>query len=495
MITRKQFLASAGAGLTAPAWASQTTASSRGPRPKNVLVLMSDQHHPRAMSCLGDPHVRTPNLDALVAGGTSFHSMYCSNPVCGPSRASFLTGLYTHHHRVVHNDVPWRADLQTVAHYFSRAGYLSAIIGKAHFADGQTHGFDYKLDFNEWFQYLGPKTQLYADELPTTNGGCGFPEVFSEWEKGDPWAPTRKEASAIYSRTGRPSPMPEEDHQESWVARESVRFIKNYAGKRPLFLIASFLKPHNPFTPPPRFVDPDWQKNMLLPDTYGKVDLASVPEYIRNRITNTEPLLKDPGNARLRLAMYNACISYMDHCVGQVMDALKAAGILDDTIVVYTADHGEMRGEHGLWDKFVFYESSAGVPCVVRAPGVTTAGAVCQSPVSQVALVATLLDLCGLPVRSGLDEPSLVPFLRDPGREQDRPVYSEFSIGGRSEKYMIRDGDWKYCYYMGDIPELYNLREDPLEMKNLATKNLAGANGHRETAGRLQKQLLTWRRT
>ena len=488
MITRKEFLASAGAGLAAPALAAQTAATSRGARPKNVLVLMSDQHHPRAMSCLGDPHVRTPNIDALVAGGTSFRTAYCSNPVCGPSRASFMTGLYTHHHGVVKNDIPWRADLQTMGHYFSRAGYLTANIGKAHFADGQTHGFDYKLDFNEWFQYLGPKTQLYADELGSPNGGCGLPEVFSEWDKGDPWKDTRNPASRSHGNTGHPSPMAEEDHQEAWVARESARFIKSYAGKRPLFLIASFLKPHGPFTPPPNFVDPDWKQSMRLPDTYGKVDLATVPQYIRNRITNNG--LKDPDNARLRLAMYNACVSYMDHCVGLVMDALKAAGILDETIVVYTADHGEMRGEHGLWDKFVFYESSAGVPFVFRAPGVTKAGAVCEAPVSQVALASTLLDLCGIPVPSGLDEPSLVPFLRDPNRKQDRPVYSEFSMGGQAEKYMIRSGDWKYCYYMGDTPELYNLREDPLEMKNLAA-----SNSHREIADRFQREVLAWRKT
>ena len=487
MITRKEFLAStgigAGMGLAAPALGSQAS-SARGARRKNVLVLMSDQHHPRAMRCLGDPHVHTPNIDALVAGGTSFRSAYCSNPVCGPSRASFMTGLYTHHHGVFKNDVPWRADLQTVGHHFSRAGYLSGIIGKAHFADGQTHGFDYKLDFNEWFQYLGPKTQLYVDELITTNGECGFPEVFSLWEKGDPWAATRKQESKIYMRTGRPSPMPEEDHQDSWVARER-RFIKNYAGKKPLFLIASFLKPHCPFTPPARFIDPDWKQKMRLPDTYGKADLDNIPKYIRNRI-EAEPVLKDPDNAQMRLAMYNACVGHMDHCVGEVMDALKDAGILDDTIVVYTADHGEMRGEHGLWDKFVFYESSAGVPFVVHAPDVTKAGAVCEAPVSQVALVPTLLDLCGIPVPSGLDEPSLVPFLRDPNRKQNRPVYSEFSMGGQAEKYMVRSGDWKYCYYMGDTPELYNLREDPKEMKNLARDS-----GHREVAGRFEKELLT----
>ena len=485
MISRKQFLATTASGLAVPGLSFQTK---RQGRPKNVLLLISDQHHPRAMGCAGDAIVRTPNLDALAASSTSFSSTYCSNPVCGPSRASIMTGLYTHHHNVFKNDVPWPLGTATLGHHFSRAGYLSATIGKAHFADGQTHGFDYKLDFNEWFQYLGPKTQLYADELPTVNGGAGFPEVFSVWDSGDPWKQTRKAASREYFETGRPSPMEEADHFDSWVARESVRLIRSYAGKQPLFLISSFLKPHCPFTPPPRFIDPRWEQNTQLPDTYGKVDLASVPKYIRNRIVNADPVLRDRDKAHLRLAMYNAYIAHMDHCAGEVLRALETAGILDDTIVVYTSDHGDMRGEHGLWDKFVFYEASVGVPLMMRVPGVTKAGAVCSAPVSQVALLPTLLDLCGIPIPGGLDEPSLAPFLRDPSRKQDRPVYSEFSLGGPAEKYLVRRDDWKYAHYMGDTPELYHLREDPKEMNNLAS-----SPAHRETAARFEKELLAWR--
>ncbi len=485
MISRKEFLTSTASGLVAPGLNFQIA---RAAKPKNVVVLIADQHHPRAMGCTGDTTVRTPNLDALAAKSTSFRSAYCSNPVCGPSRASIMTGLYTHHHGVFKNDVPWPLGHPTIGEYFSRAGYLSATIGKAHFADAQTHGFDYKLDFNEWFQYLGPKTQLYADEIPAPNGGAGFPEVFSLWNSGDPWSATRKAASREYFVTGRPSPMDEQDHFESWIARESVRFIQSYAGKRPLFLISSFLKPHGPYTPPPRFIDPQWKDSVRMPDTYGKVNLDSVPKYIRNRITKADSVLHDPEKARLRIAMYNACIAHMDHCAGEVIRALEAAGIMDDTILVYTSDHGEMRGEHGLWDKFVFYESSAGVPLMMRVPGVTTAGAVCEAPVSQVALAPTLLDLCGIPVPGNLDEPSLAPFLRDLSRKQNRPVYSEFSLGGDAEKYMVRRGDWKYSYYMGDTPELYNLREDPLEMNNLARSAV-----HRDLAGRFEKELLAWR--
>jgi choline-sulfatase len=486
MITRKEFLSTTGAGLASAM--SPAPQGTRRTRPKNVLFLLSDQHHPRAMSWTGHAHARTPNLDALARSGTAFESAYCANPVCAPSRASILTGLYTHHHNTLKNDVPWPPNIPTMAHHFSRAGYASALIGKAHFADGQTHGFDYRLDFNEWFQYLGPKTQLYADELPAPNGGCGFPQVYDLWESGDPWKETRKAESRETMATGRPSPMEERDHFDSWVARESVRFLRTYAGKQPLFLIASFLKPHGPFSPPPRFIDPDWKRSIHLPRTHGKVDLASVPKLIRDRIAKADATLHDPEKALLRLAMYYACIAHLDQSIGEVMRALEEAGLSEDTLVVYSSDHGDMCGEHGMWDKFVFYEASAGVPLILRVPGVTQGGAVSGAPVSQVALLPTLLELCGLPVPGGLDETSLVPFLREPGRRQSRPVFSEFQMGGKAERYMIRRGDWKYCHYLADTPELYNLRDDPEEMRNLAT-----AAAHADVTERMKEEVLAWR--
>ena len=271
------------------------------------------------------------------------------------------------------------------------------------------------------------------------------------------------------------------------MARESVRFVEQYGRKQPFFLIASFLKPHAPFTPVPRFVDENWKQTMKLPETWGKVDPATVPKYIQQRMS-MHPQLKDPEKAKLRLAMQNACVNQMDHCVGEVLKGLQAAGLEDDTIVVYTADHGEMRGEHGLWDKFVFYEASAGVPLLVKAPGVTKAGAVSKAPVSQLSLLPTLMELCGLDAPNDVDEPSLVPFLRDAGRRQERAVYSEFSMGGQAEKYMMRRGHWKYCYYMGDSDELYNLEQDPLEMHNLVSETK-----YKDVAAKMQKDVLEWR--
>ncbi len=462
-MTRKQFLAS-------PA---MTMAQTRGAaRPKNVLFLLSDQHRPAAVGHLGEPLARTPNIDALAASGTRFSQAYCTNPVCTPSRASILTGLYTHNHKTWSNATPWPFENRTIAHHFSRAGYVSGLIGKMHFVDAQTHGFDYRMDFNDWFQYLGPKTRLYADELGRANSGSGLPIVDDLWRDfGDPWAGHRTpDDRKGFVHIGRASLIPERDHFESFVARESVRFLKRFGKQHPFFLISSFLKPHDPFMPPERHAKMFRAEDMKLPDTYGKVDFTRVPNEIRRRIEgdNANPEIRDPARGRQRIAMYYANVAFMDECLGQVMAALRELELEKDTIVIYSSDHGEMLGEHGLWHKFVFYDPSVGVPLIIRVPGLTQPGAVCAQPVSQTSLVATLLELCGMPVPSGLDGPSLYPSLKEPALSNGGPVFAEFALQTKNAKYMIRSGDWKYCHYLNDSAELYNLRNDPTEMANLA---------------------------
>ena len=195
-MTRKDFLRLGGAAL-APAHGLQVRGQPA--RPKNVLLLMSDQHRRDCVGIEGNALARTPNLDALARSGVRFGSAYCSNPVCTPSRASLLTGLYTHHHQAWSNTTPWPFEHKTAAHYFGRAGYMTALIGKMHFVDAQTHGFDYHLDFNDWFQSLGPKTKLYADELSRANSGSGMPQIDDLWrDGGDPW----KGARPLDSREG-----------------------------------------------------------------------------------------------------------------------------------------------------------------------------------------------------------------------------------------------------------------------------------------------------
>lgn len=287
------------------------------------------------------------------------------------------------------------------------------------------------------------------------------------------------------------SKIPEQDHFESFVARESVRFLKNHGRRQPFFLISSFLKPHDPFMPAARFAAMFRAAEMKLPDTWGKVDLDTVPREIAQSIRNNGPTpeLRDAEPAKQRIALYYAGLAQMDDCLGKVLAALRELDLEKDTIVLYTADHGEMLGEHGLWQKFVFYEPSVGVPLIVRVPGLTARDGRSRTPVSLVQVLPTLLDLCGVPIPSALDGESFVRDLREPGRTRDTTVFSEYNLGNARAKYMIRRGDFKYNYYKSDTPELYDLRQDPKEMRNLAN-----AAAHRAKMEEMQGQLFAWHR-
>ncbi len=458
-----------------------------------MLIIMSDQHKRSCLGAAGDRIAKTPNLDELARTAVRFDGMYCSNPVCTPSRASLLTGLYTHHHQSFNNSTPLPPRHKTMAHHFGKAGYLTGLIGKMHFVDAQTHGFDYRLDFNDWFQYLGPKTKLYADELGRANSGSGLPQIDDLWRDfGDPWKGDReldgREGSVA---TGRVSRIPERDHFESFVARESVRFLRRFRSEeQPFFLICSFLKPHDPFMPAERFARMFRAEDMRLPDTWGKVDLSRVPAEVRDSIRNNTPTpeLRNESEARKRIAYYYANLAQMDDCAGTVLRGLRELGLEENTVVIYTSDHGEMLGEHGLWQKFEFYEGSCSVPMLIRAPGVSAPG-VCNAPLSQVSLLPTLAELCGVSVPTPSDGKSFAPQVRDPRTSSSDPVFAEYNLGNPHAKYMVRNGRYKYTFWTHDIAELYDLERDPNEMQNLAI----GA-AHGKTVNELKEQLFAWYR-
>ena len=470
-MTRKRFL-QLGAAVPASARLSAGQARPAGGRPRNVLFLMADQHCKSVMGVAGDQRARTPNLDALARSGVRFSNAYCTNPLCTPSRASILTGLYTHHHRTWSNTTPWPFEFKTMAHAFRRAGYCSGSIGKMHFVDAQTHGFDYRLDFNDWYQSLGPAASLFADELGVPNSGSGLPQIDDLWkDHGDPWASVRnKDARQGPVQVGRASLIPESDHFESFVARESNRFLRRFGGKEPFFLISSFLKPHDPFMPPARFAEMYAAAETPMPRTWNRVNRAAVPAEIRRRMERDAPTpeLADPKNAKQRIAMYYANVAFMDQCLGSVLDTLRAMNLERDTIVLYASDHGEMLGEHNLWNKFVLYDPSVGVPLIIRAPGVTGAGGEAHSVASLVDLFPTLLDLCGLDGPRILDGESLAPVLRQPGLSPNRAVFAQTGTQSPRPSGMLREGIWKYIDHPDDVCELYDLRQDPDELDNVA---------------------------
>ncbi|HEX5283356.1 MAG TPA: sulfatase-like hydrolase/transferase [Bryocella sp.] len=285
--------------------------------------------------------------------------------------------------------------------------------------------------------------------------------------------------------------MDEADHFDSFVARESVRFLEDYARTdEPFFLVTSFLKPHDPFMPAKRFADMYRAEDMQLSPTWRSADLAHLPAEVRHFIQTAPytPELIEASHARERMAFYYANLAQMDDCAGQVLSALKRLGLDRNTIVLYTSDHGEMLGDLGLWNKFQFYEGSCGVPLLARLPGASPA--LCEQPVSLISLKQTLAELCDLPDLGGSDGASFASLIRNPSSaRQDAPVFAEFNTGKPRAKYMIRRGDYKYTHWVRDIDELYNLREDPQE-----TRNLASDPAHRATVERLRSDLLAWHR-
>jgi choline-sulfatase len=496
-MNRRSFLTSAlAAGCTAAGSAAAPgsvlqMASGTASPPPNVLLLMSDQHKRSCMGAYGDRVAKTPHLDALAGESVRFTNAYCNNPVCTPSRASMMTGLYSHHLEAQDNTKPYLPTHPTMAHHFNRAGYMTALIGKMHFVDAQTHGFEYRLDFNDWFQYLGPKTQIYADELGRANSGAGLPQIDDLWrEESDPWKGHRTQDGREGSvAVGGISLLPEEDHFESFVARESVRFLRNFGNsRRPFFLISSFLKPHDPFMPAGRFAEMFKPEEMRLPESYGKADKALLPKEVVRSIefNGPTPELRDQAAARRRIAYYYASLAQMDDCLGRVVCAIQAMQLENDTIIVYTSDHGEMLGDLGLWQKFQFYEGSCGVPLLIRVPG--KAPAVCAAPVSLVSLSTTLTQLAGVEQIVPNDGASLMPLLKEPEARHDfGPVFAEYGLTSRQPKAMIRVGPWKYTYWLHDKAELYNLQSDPEELHNLAE-----VPEYADKTTELRTQLLAW---
>jgi choline-sulfatase len=479
------------AETTAPAQ-HPAAGSTLGRRP-NVLLLMADQHKRTCMGVSGDPVAKTPNLDALASQSVRFTNAYCNNPICAPSRASMMTGLYSHNLETQNNSTPYLPTHRTIAHHFSRAGYMTGLIGKMHFVDGQNHGFEYKLEFNDWLQYLGPKVHIYADELAIPNSGSGLPEIEDLWrEEGDPWKGHRiLDGRKGFVAVGRVSLLAEQDHFESFVARESVRFLRNFTPSgQPFFLVSSFLKPHDPFMPAGRFAEMFQPEQMKLSHSFGKADLSKLPKQVARSIQYNAPTpeLSDPTEARKRMAYYYASLAQMDDCAGQVIQTVKDLNLENDTIVCYTSDHGEMLGDLGLWQKFQFYEGSCGVPLMIRVPG-QKAG-VCDAPVSLVSLSATLTELAGVPQIAPNDGVSLTALLNHPEtRHSFGPVFAEYGLTSRQPKAMIRDGRWKHTFWLHDIAELYDLESDPEELHNLAEEP-----NHRDTVNKLRSRLLAWHR-
>jgi choline-sulfatase len=412
---------------------------------------------------------------------------------------SLLTGLYAHNTGVINNSdrLDWK--YRTLAHHFAEAGYLTGLIGKMHFGDAHKHGFNYHLSINDWLMYLGPKTQIYANEVASHplksssipyDEGSGFPEISNLWGKISPWIGHVKPLSFETMA----SHMSCEDHLDMFIARESAKFIKQYSDQ-PFLLVAGFMKPHNPLFPPKEYAELYPIDSIELPPV-GPVE--TYPLHIQKRIKSTNRI--DPILQRSFIAGYLGNISFVDECIGQILNALKEASLEKNTIVIYTSDHGEMLGNHGLFQKFCMFEEAVRVPLIVSYPKKIPRGKVTKALTEYIGLYPTLAELIGVDKLSlknipetqymfnQLDAKSFIDTLKNPENEGSSSIFCEYNLKSPIlAQYMIRTRNYKYIYNSGSTNELYDLEFDPEEYENKIDEH-----NFQETIKELNKKLFTW---
>ncbi|MGH2352358.1 MAG: sulfatase-like hydrolase/transferase, partial [Chloroflexota bacterium] len=426
------------------------------PRP-NILFLLSDEHSFRYLSFLthaegGEP-VRTPALDGLAARGTFFENAYCQMPLCTPSRICMLTGRDQEKCGAWGNNAIVPPDIPTLpGHLVERAGYETALVGKMHFGGSR--------------QFNGFRQRPYGDY--TTKNAGHQPDPLEEWEGGPGGMMRRIRLAGVTS-------IPESFLQEQIVVRESIALLREHRhrgrsggeSEQPWLLCASFSRPHFPWTAPRRFFDRYWPQGVTRPRVGRTGDTALHPMVVEHRRRFDTEGVTDEELLRVRAA-YMACVDYLDEILGDFLATLERDGLLDNTIVVYTTDHGEMGGENGMFYKNTWHEPAAHVPFIIQTPEHRRgdlAPARLKTPVSLGDLFPTLCGLVGVEPPAGLDGVDLSAAIRNASSECERgPVLCQSVPNWR----MLRQGRHKYVAFREGPEVLFDLQTDPDEQRNLA---------------------------
>ncbi|MCC2686992.1 MAG: sulfatase [Paenibacillaceae bacterium] len=414
----------------------------------NILIIMADQHRIDCLGAYGNPDIRTPAIDSLAADGIVFENSFCASPVCTPSRYSFLTGLYPHDHLGWGNTSSIHSGLPTFPKLLREKGYKTKAVGKMHFTPTY-----YDLGFSEMqlAEQNGPGR--YEDDYHVYLMERGLADV-NDLE--DQVKEYREQAPPHYweSRGAIESNLPESDHSTAWIGEQALTALGQWEGDDNLLMV-SFIKPHHPFDPPApwsRMYDPD--QLTILP---GWTEESFTHDLRMNQgffdhSTLTEPVL------RKAMALYYGSISQIDDYVGRMIAALRAQGRYDDTLIIYTSDHGEYLGFHHMLLKSNYmYDPLVKVPLILKLPGNVAAGSRRDDLVSNIDIAPTLAVQAGVPHSfRGCD------LTRPSGRDY---VYAEINRGNHA---MLRSHTRKLIRVRNqDMSLFFDLENDPLEMHNV----------------------------
>ncbi len=455
----------------------------------NVLFILSDQHNAKVLGHQGHPNVKTPHLDRLAAAGVRFDTAITQNPICTPSRVSFLSGQYCHNHGYYGLSGPNPGGLPSLFDHFRAAGYRTSAIGKIHCP--------------EYWVEDGADTFHETCDCSAAGRSTAYRRFLQERGKADledHIALNEFGPRGLQSMEGRPSAVTYEESQEGWIAAQTIACMAQATrGGQPFFAFASLPRPHQCTAPSAPFWEMYEGVDLALPpnadaDPKGRAPhfRQTVAHWRAGKWTLFEPHGFEAGRRR-KLRGYLGAVSQVDHAVGQMVDALDHLGVADHTIVIYSSDHGDYATEHGIMEKApgICSDAITRIPFIWRWPGQFRAGHVARELVESVDVSATLCALTGLPALETSDGKDLTPLLHGGTGELRRIAVTEFPWS-RS----VRRGQYRLVCYARELfaaehsdgfGELYDLAADPWELRNLYFEA-----SHREVVRELERELLDW---
>lgn len=426
-------------------------------KPRNVIFILTDDQRYDALGFLKkQSFLKTPNLDALAAGGVYLPNAFVTTALCSPSRASILTGMYAHRHRVVDNDSPVPGGLVYFPRYLQRAGYETAFIGKWHMGGHIDHP---QPGFNHWVSFKGQGSYLPTKDGLNVNGKA----------------------------------VPQKGYITDELTNYALEWLRTRRSDKPFMLYLSHKAVHAEFIPAERHRGRYESEQFVPPETMDPAKVEGAPQWVRNQ-RNSWHGVEFPYHSTLDIGeyykRYAETMLAVDEGLGQITDLLKQKGWLDSTLIIFMGDNGFAFGEHGLIDKRTAYEESMRVPMVMHCPELFKGGSVVPQVVANIDIAPTILEAAGLKSPSYMDGASFLPLgERRSIAWRDFLLYEyywEWPFPQTPTMFALRSDRYKYIHYYGlwDINELYDIQADPLE-----SRNLIFSAQHQEVVRQLRQQL------
>ncbi len=470
MATSRRAFLKAATAVTAGVAFGQRPVRAAAKRKPNLLFLWTDEQRADTIDIYGNKKIQSPNMSALARQSVVFQNAYVSQPVCTPSRSTVMTGLWPHQSGCIQNNIPVGETTPALPELLGDSDYRTGYFGKWHLGDElfAQHGFE------EWRSI----EDIYQKHFRPGRDRTAISD-YSKWLRSLGYKPDGEigEFSRKFA-----SELPIEHSKPKFLETQTCDFLRRHRDE-PFALYVNFLEPHMPFFGPlnslhkPEDVDLPVNFNDLIEETEPRQARNRVSKYAGNYSVGLD-LSKEQGWRQL-IARYWGLVNELDRSVGAILSTLAELGLDDNTIVVYTSDHGDMMGSHKLVEKSLMYQEAMRVPLMIRAPQLGLAPRVVEGHFSHIDLVPTVLDMMGAGVKGGLPGKSLMPTMRGEKTALE-PVFAEWNSatkepGGKamvdpSARAVITQDGWKLCLYDDDLHQLYDLNKDPGETTNVFTQ-------------------------